>query len=609
VRHADEVEQLLGDHRTAFVVVTTLEAAPTHEAMYLARELDRRDFHLGAIVANRVLPSSSPGSAAANSARKLEKAASGELVGAVGRALDADDGWSQACSRDRHPLPRRGRRGHPRGRAPRRAGRVLARGAHRAGARPRHQRHLRPARAGGTPSSRATRDTDRDTALIDDRERSTPDWRPSDRPDRRAGHPDALRQLRGGSPWLFDGSITSATDDGASPGDLAVVFDDRPRFAAIGLWDPDSPIRVKVLHVGDPATIDADVVVAPRPRRSTAGRDARGRPRHHRVPLVHGENDGLGGWWSTGTPARWWSSCTRRLVSPPRAVLDALIDQLAPRASRAAPGRAHRARTPRRSVDGDTLFGPEPDAPVRFRSAGCLIEADVVRGHKTGHFLDQRDNRGLVRGMAAGREGARRVREHRRVLGVGRRRWGQVGAPRRRERARARDRRRNLAHNRHIALGARVPGAHHGGRRVRRDARPRRPGERYDLVVLDPPSFAHDAAGVPAARARTVRLTRPRSSCVRRGGSLVQASCSSRVDDEEFFQIVARGGVARRCQAARDPSHRPPASTTRSVSSRAPTLKACSPRSADGVCGVAARSAQPKVARMSGSKCSSGSLR
>ena len=44
--------------------------------------------------------------------------------------------------------------------------------------------------------------------------------------------------------------------DGAA-GDLAVVFDDRRKFAAIGLWDPTSPIRVKVLHVGAPETIDA----------------------------------------------------------------------------------------------------------------------------------------------------------------------------------------------------------------------------------------------------------------------------------------------------------------------------------------------------------------
>ena len=53
---AREVEALLGDARTTFLVVSTLETAPAHEAAYLARELLRRDYDLGAIVANRVLP-------------------------------------------------------------------------------------------------------------------------------------------------------------------------------------------------------------------------------------------------------------------------------------------------------------------------------------------------------------------------------------------------------------------------------------------------------------------------------------------------------------------------------------------------------------------------
>ena len=56
VARAREVEALLVDPRTAFVVVTTLEAAPSHEARFLARELANRRMSLGAIVANRVLP-------------------------------------------------------------------------------------------------------------------------------------------------------------------------------------------------------------------------------------------------------------------------------------------------------------------------------------------------------------------------------------------------------------------------------------------------------------------------------------------------------------------------------------------------------------------------
>jgi anion-transporting ArsA/GET3 family ATPase len=78
VARAREVEALLGDPRTAFVIVSTLEAAPAHEAVYLARELVDRRYQLGAIIANRVLPKALTSKAAATSARRLAAAVSAE---------------------------------------------------------------------------------------------------------------------------------------------------------------------------------------------------------------------------------------------------------------------------------------------------------------------------------------------------------------------------------------------------------------------------------------------------------------------------------------------------------------------------------------------------
>lgn len=89
VRRAREVEALLVDPRTAFVVVTTLETAPSHEARYLARSLLERQMCLGAIVANRVLPEGLAGSEAADSAVALLEQARGPLAGSVARRLDA----------------------------------------------------------------------------------------------------------------------------------------------------------------------------------------------------------------------------------------------------------------------------------------------------------------------------------------------------------------------------------------------------------------------------------------------------------------------------------------------------------------------------------------
>ena len=106
--------------------------------------------------------------------------------------------------------------------------------------------------------------------------------------------PDALRQVKAGHPWLFDHSITSLSHDGAS-GDLAVVFDSDRKFAAVGLFDPDSPIRIKVLHHGRPVTIDAEfwsqrfAAAAERRAPLVADGDTTG------YRLVHGENDQMPG--------------------------------------------------------------------------------------------------------------------------------------------------------------------------------------------------------------------------------------------------------------------------------------------------------------------------
>jgi anion-transporting ArsA/GET3 family ATPase len=57
VERAEAVTRLLHDKRTTFVVVSTLEAAPLHEAEYFVEQLQAKRFHLGAVVLNKVLPS------------------------------------------------------------------------------------------------------------------------------------------------------------------------------------------------------------------------------------------------------------------------------------------------------------------------------------------------------------------------------------------------------------------------------------------------------------------------------------------------------------------------------------------------------------------------
>jgi 23S rRNA (cytosine1962-C5)-methyltransferase len=352
---------------------------------------------------------------------------------------------------------------------------------------------------------------------------------------------DAMRQIRRGSPWLYDGSITSAKfggarDDGA-PGDLAVVFDDDRSFAAIGLWDPTSPIRVKLLHRGKPVTIDAAFW---RTRLATALDQRSGLiadPETTGYRLVHGENDGLPGFVADRYDT---TLVVKVYTSAWFPHLDAVVAELVglTGAERVVLRLSRSVATGTQRADGEVLFGPPLDGPVRFRERGLMMEADVAAGQKTGHFLDQRDNRLLVRGMSEGKSvldvfaatggfalaaaagGARRVH------------LVDIAAP---ALAAAR---RNLDHNQHVRAVRDCEVRMTTGDAFEVLAALAQAGELYDIVIVDPPSFAQNQAAVERALRAYRRLTHLALGVLAPGGTLVQCSCSSRVTADEFFDTV-----------------------------------------------------------------------
>ncbi len=94
IKRATQVEALLVDPRTAFVVVSTLETAPAHEARFLAESLRDRKMTIGAMIANRVLPAHLADVAASRAAEDLAErsgpTADGALATAVAAEIDAD---------------------------------------------------------------------------------------------------------------------------------------------------------------------------------------------------------------------------------------------------------------------------------------------------------------------------------------------------------------------------------------------------------------------------------------------------------------------------------------------------------------------------------------
>ena len=91
VQRARAVERLLHDKRTTFVVVSTLEAAPVHEAEFFIEVLKSKRFHLGALVLNKVLPEGFLESGAGSRAQWLSEHTA-VAAGKVAPIIGADPG-------------------------------------------------------------------------------------------------------------------------------------------------------------------------------------------------------------------------------------------------------------------------------------------------------------------------------------------------------------------------------------------------------------------------------------------------------------------------------------------------------------------------------------
>src|SRR5437899_4144036 len=103
----------------------------------------------------------------------------------------------------------------------------------------------------------------------------------------------AEQALRSGHPWLFGESIREQNREGKL-GELAVIYDRNDRFLALGLFDPDSPIRGRILHTGKRLTID-DHWWAARLEKALERRQGMFDDQTTGYRCLHGESDGWPG--------------------------------------------------------------------------------------------------------------------------------------------------------------------------------------------------------------------------------------------------------------------------------------------------------------------------
>jgi 23S rRNA (cytosine1962-C5)-methyltransferase len=344
----------------------------------------------------------------------------------------------------------------------------------------------------------------------------------------------AERIVRLEHPWLYAESLREVSAGGA-PGDLAVLYDHDRQVFALGLFDPTSPIRVRVLWRGGPQGIDAAFFAA---RVSTA--DALRALRTTGYRVVNGESDGLPG----AVVDRYADTLVLKLYTA--AWLPWLIELVPALTGALAPERIvlrlARAVTPAFEAhglsDGALVHGPPLAGGVEFEELGLRFRIDPRAGQKTGFFLDQRENRARVAERARGRS----------VLDV----FAYVGAF---SLHAARGGAASLtsidasapalaALRDNFALNDRAPGEIVHGDAFDTLAELARARRRFDLVVIDPPFLARSSGELPSALSAYARLAELALGLVSPGGELVFASCSARVSGDDLADAL-RHGAAR----------------------------------------------------------------
>jgi 23S rRNA (cytosine1962-C5)-methyltransferase len=341
--------------------------------------------------------------------------------------------------------------------------------------------------------------------------------------------PDALEsRLSAGHPWIYRDHVPAGFR--AEPGQFVHVRSGR--FEAHALWDPDSPIALRVFSRR--RRPDADWV-RQRVEEAWQLRQRLLPPDTDAFRLLFGEGDGLPGVvvdiYAGFAVVVSYSSALKQVV-------EWLVSALGERPElRGVSERTTRRKD--RSSELRHLSGERPPAVVMVREHGLSYEVDLEAGQKTGLFLDHRDNRRYLRDLASGR----RVLNLFSYTGAFSLSCAAGGA----EQVTSVDiaapaiaaAGRNFEHNRFDA-------ARHRG--VAADVfefleRARAEGKLWDLVIADPPSFASSRAELYSALRAYKKLHSAALSVLTPGGLYAAASCTSQVSADAFRQTIAEAAA------------------------------------------------------------------
>jgi 23S rRNA (cytosine1962-C5)-methyltransferase len=335
-------------------------------------------------------------------------------------------------------------------------------------------------------------------------------------------------------PWVFSGAVDKVTGDPAAGATVRVRAHDGA-FLAQAAYSPKSQIRARVWTFNADEKVDADFFAA---RIAQAVRRRPGHSPGTGMRLVHGESDALPGLivdrYADTLVAQFLSTGAERWRD---AIAAALLD------STGLTRLYERSDADVRQLEGlpprsGPMRGEAPSGPLAIEENGIRLQVDIVAGHKTGFYLDQRDNRRVVRDLALQRPGIEGLNcfcytgaFSLAMLAGGARSVVSIDS----SGPALATAQANAAQNRIDAVRCEWLEADvFAALREMRNT-----GRSFDLIILDPPKFAPTPASVERAARAYKDINLLGFKLLKPGGRLVTFSCSGGVNADLFQKIVA----------------------------------------------------------------------
>ncbi len=337
-------------------------------------------------------------------------------------------------------------------------------------------------------------------------------------------------------PWIFSGAVKQI-DGNPEAGDTIKISDASGRPLALAAYSPSSQIRARVWTFNTDEKIDA-AFFANKLRSALLRRKQYVKDETRTAcRLVYGESDGLPGlivdsyndflvcqFLCIGVE-KWKQTIVSELVKlHPCAGIYERSDVAV---------RAREGLGPSKGV----LWGEEPPEAIQINEQGRLYNVDVFTGHKTGFYLDQYDNREVVKNLSQGRT-VLNCFSYTGGFGVAALQGGATHVLNVDSSAPALGMAtRNFQTNGFAAEKYETVNAN-----VFELLREYRQAERkFDLVVLDPPKFAESKAQFSKAARAYKDIAMQAAGLLKPQGYLVTFSCSGAIDLPMFQKITADG--------------------------------------------------------------------